>query len=1061
MSTTMNNCYLSKKAVCPFWLALLFFLLPSAVFSQSPQQLLEQGRQSYRNDQLDSALFYYDQAYRIDDPNIKIQAVEGQIKVAVLKTELEKADSLIRIGDELAENGDIDLKYWCEYKTAKGEYFRKNSQFEKALKQHQEVVRKSAGLQDGNLIHAYALYYTALTFERLSAYDSSLIYVDRAYTIFQQELDSTDIRFSNIYNGMGACYYRANRFEEAKQYYLKAKNIAEEKLGPVSSDLAFCLNNLSSISRAEENYEQAIHYSEQALKIFRALGDEQGVSSAYYALGVYHYFLGDYGRTKDYMEACIDIREKLFDPNHYLLIGPHEVLGIAHEESGDYGKTLHYLSKVRPKIKANYGSGSLVEGFNYENTAICFKNIGRMDSALHYIKKANRIIPNQLPSNDYSVFTHFFSYASILFEIDRLDEALSILKRSSRIGEALGLENSSEYAMNLALQGLIEAEKKNWTAAESSFQRALDRIRLSKEQELAFQLSPNTLNILHEYIQFLITKYKATADPNVLERFKDFSQLYLDLSDNFRKQFNDPYTKSVLIKDNARAYKYIIGMYAQLYRHTGQSAYLNAAFNFSEYGRTCLLRDLQDEKIQSYAGLPDSVLAKERSLRKEMSRLNQQLLEKPENEEVKKKLFASKEAFNDYVEKMLETHPKYYDLRFNSKMPGLEEIRTQLKERENLVEFMQDDTAYYALVINKNQNELLHLGSQEQVNQRVQGWKKAVISRDKKALDNSGHQLYRQLWRPLEGVLDGDRITIVPSGPLFYLNFEALPVGDSFLVHRYTITYALSLSVQFSSDQEKKDGPLIAIAPGFEEEIKKEYEAQLDSLELPDEDYLRTVRQPWSLKLAQKLKNKFTRRAYTGLEATESKIKDNIKEGKILYFGTHAIADPSDPLRSKLVLAKAPGEQQEDGYLHAYEIYGIPLQANLAVLNACESGLGELQEGEGMISLAYSIHYAGCPSTVMSLWKVDEKISTRITEDFLNNLAQGLSKSEALRQAKLDYLKTASPELQHPFYWAGMVLMGQDGEVELKGKSLKWPFFVGVGLLILMAVILGFRKKLK
>ncbi|MEZ4949999.1 MAG: CHAT domain-containing protein [Saprospiraceae bacterium] len=91
----------------------------------------------------------------------------------------------------------------------------------------------------------------------------------------------------------------------------------------------------------------------------------------------------------------------------------------------------------------------------------------------------------------------------------------------------------------------------------------------------------------------------------------------------------------------------------------------------------------------------------------------------------------------------------------------------------------------------------------------------------------------------------------------------------------------------------------------------------------------------------------------------------------MLYFGTHAIADAEDPLRSKLVLAK--DFEGEDGYLHAYELLGLPIEADLAVLNACESGLGNIQKGEGMISLSYSLQFAGCPSTVMSLWKVDEK----------------------------------------------------------------------------------------
>ena len=190
---------------------------------------------------------------------------------------------------------------------------------------------------------------------------------------------------------------------------------------------------MSSISRAEENYREAIAYGEQALKIFRALKDESGISGVYYSLGIYHYYLGDYGRAKDYMEACIRIRERLFSPQHIALIGPYEVLGIAHEESGDYEKTLFYLRKGLEIIVANYPTGSVRQGFNYENIALAFKSNKQLDSALHYMQLAHTILPQQLPKNDYSMAVHFFSYANILYQLDRLREADDMLQKSNAV----------------------------------------------------------------------------------------------------------------------------------------------------------------------------------------------------------------------------------------------------------------------------------------------------------------------------------------------------------------------------------------------------------------------------------------------------------------------------------------------------------------------------------------------------------------------------------------------------------------------------------------------------
>jgi CHAT domain-containing protein len=1032
---------------------ILLLLIPFLSFSQSPQELLEKGREYYSQDQLDSARLFYNQAYQQGSPDIQIQSIGGLISVSLLRSELAAADSLMAIGDQLMEKKDLGLEPLCYYLIRKGEYFRSSSQFQKALAQHQAVIRLSTELPASSLIYADALYYTALTFERLSEYDSSILYIDRAYDMYKQELDTTSVKFGNIYNGMGACYYRVNRYEEAKRFYLKSKEIAETQVGPVSTDLAMVLSNLSSISRAEEDYHQAIAYSEQALKIYRALDDEGGISGAYYSLGVYHYFLGDYGRTKDYLEACIEIRERLYNPNHYSLIGPYEVLGIAFEENGDYEKTLDYLKKARPIILHNFGPGSINEAFNYENTSICYKNIGQLDSALYYMQWSNQIIEPLLPENDYSMAVHYFNYANIHYLLNNFEQARFFLKKSATINQNLGLDNSSEQAQNLGLQALMLAEEKNWPRADQLFAKALTLVQLPESpqgQEMAFQLGPNSLWLLNEYSDYLYRKYKSTQQEEVLRQFEAYSKTYLELSDRFRQQFIDPYTKSILIKDNAEVYNRNIGIYNELYRQTSRPDYLNAAFNFAEYGRTCLLRDLQDDKIESYAGIPDSVLQKEVYLKKEISRLNQQLLNEPNAPDIKKALFETKEALNQHVQRTLQSNPRYYDLKFNSNMPTLEEVQAQMSEKEVLVEYMQDDTAIYALVIRPDFSELTYLANRSDIERAIKDWKSQIV-RQAGTLQTSGAYLYQKLWQPLETHLTTEQITIIPVGALFYLNFETLPLGEEskrFLIHQYNISYALSINIHFSEDQQRKKGTVIAVAPGFEENIKQPYRQQLDSLERVDEEYLQTVRQPWSLRMVKKLERQFANQVYTGLKATESNIKESIQKGKVLLFGTHAIADSEDPLRSKLVLAKEIGEQKEDGYLHAYELYSIPLEAELAVLNACESGIGSLQAGEGMISLAYSIHYAGCPSTVMSLWKVDEKISTQITESFMQYLSKNYSKSEALRQAKLDYLESAEPILQHPFYWGGMVLMGKDGELEVKKNQNYWYWVLGVGLFL-------------
>jgi tetratricopeptide (TPR) repeat protein len=269
---------------------LLLVICAIQLQAQSPAQLLKLGRKSYDYDQGDSAKYYYSKAYEITDSNIKLGAITGLTRIALLAADLPAADSLIKLGEKL-QIEKLDRKIVLPFEIVKGVYFKKNSDFKTALAIHKKAVAKSANWQDGIVIYADALFQTALTFERLSKYDSSIAYVDKAYALYQQNLEATSIRFAEIYNGLGVCYYRANDFQKSKEFYLKSKWVCEEKLGPLSSDLALCLSNLANISRAEENYQEAIDYSEASLKIFTAINDKEGVSGAYYSLGVYYYFL--------------------------------------------------------------------------------------------------------------------------------------------------------------------------------------------------------------------------------------------------------------------------------------------------------------------------------------------------------------------------------------------------------------------------------------------------------------------------------------------------------------------------------------------------------------------------------------------------------------------------------------------------------------------------------------------------------------------------------------------------------------------------------------------------
>lgn len=1015
-------------------------------------QSLREARSLYQQGQTDSAGLIYQLLVQANDPAIRMQAITGLARMALTKNNLSAADSLLRMVEGNLDPQSVPLTTRLRLQTVRGEYYRANSQFAKALATHAAVERQSRSLPDSTLVRAYGLYYLALTWEKLTEYDSALVYADRAYAVFQEQLTSDDQRFSSIYNGLGACYFRANQLVKAETFFQKAARMAEQASGSASDDLARCLNNLSAVYRMREQYQKAVQTAERSLQISLHTGDRNGEAGTRYSLAIYHYYLGDYGRARQYLEDCIAIRRQLFPPTHASLIGPYELSVVVLEEAGEYDQMLPILRQARRIIRANYPPGSILEGFNYENVANAFLSLQQPDSALYYVERAHAILPRQLPANDYALAVHYYIYAFILQQTGQLTAAEKFLSQSEDIYRVLRLNNSTENAQNQVLRAQLAVAKKQWPLAERLFAEAIDQIRLPRAE--VYRTTPEALIVLQEHTAFQFQRYRELGAPDALQAFARAAYNYQLVSQGIRQQFTDPYTRSILAKNNAETYRSLIGMYAWLHRdNNGQ--YLESIYTLSEYSRAAQLRDLNDLRVDRFARVPDALLRREKTLRKTINQAQAQYLDQPVAA-TQQAFLAARDTLEVHIDLVRRLYPDYFALRFQPDVPSLEEMQQFLPPQTSIIQFTRDDSLYYGLVITSARVRLFPLQRVDSVNYLIGRWREA-LQRQSNETQMLGRKLYDHLWSPLSDALMGEHIIVSPTSAIYYLNFELLTDGqDNYLLQGYRFSYTPALSLLIAKKATPDARESLAVAPGFSEQVKQAYRRQQPPF---DEQYLKATRQPWSLRLARKLRQDYGFRALTESQATEQQLKQKLTHSRLIYIGTHAIADGQDPLRSRLVLAKGPPTDSTDGYLHAYEWYGLPLQADLTILNACESGIGALRDGEGMISLAHSIHYAGCPSTALSLWKVDEKTSTQITEKFIQYLHKGFSKSQALQQAKLDYIQEASPLSQHPFYWGGMILMGQDGVVYPAGKARpQWWYLLPLILFIGYILWLENRK---
>jgi len=208
---------------------------------------------------------------------------------------------------------------------------------------------------------------------------------------------------------------------------------------------------------------------------------------------------------------------------------------------------------------------------------------------------------------------------------------------------------------------------------------------------------------------------------------------------------------------------------------------------------------------------------------------------------------------------------------------------------------------------------------------------------------------------------------------------------------------------------------------------------------------------PKARQLVKNMASFFKGKVNINEEATKANFLKDTLDYQILHLAMHGKLNDQYPLNSHLLFSKNKKEIKEDDYkLYASDLYLHELNADLTILNACETGTGELRKGEGVMSLSRAFTYAGCPSLMMSLWSIDENPSARILEIFLKSVKKGNQKDKALQQAKLDYLDNTSTIYSHPYYWAGLVLTGNTEAMEFKStlSGLWWAlglFFVFFG----------------
>jgi len=277
------------------------------------------------------------------------------------------------------------------------------------------------------------------------------------------------------------------------------------------------------------------------------------------------------------------------------------------------------------------------------------------------------------------------------------------------------------------------------------------------------------------------------------------------------------------------------------------------------------------------------------------------------------------------------------------------------------------------------------------------------------------HEMFTFLIKPFTGQMS-KRIVIIPDGTIGLVPFEMLTEeSGQYLVEHSAISYAFEyVTYQLISDRSGKQLEVYCLAPQYPMKESKEKEVTRGSF----------YHLPFAKMEVDSIRNLFGDRAMTSQSSDKVEWEKNLSSSTIFHYAGHAIIRGD---QSYLALNSQGDEKQQ---LTSSEIGLMHHPLDLVVLSACETGLGKIEQGEGIRSLGRSFMEAGAQATIISLWNVNDKSTALIMTDFYKQLKAGLPKDEALRQAKLNYLQNATSKYSHPYFWAAFIPAGDMSTLE-------------------------------
>jgi CHAT domain-containing protein len=782
---------------------------------------------------------------------------------------------------------------------------------------------------------------------------------------------------------IGELEHYFENLQEALRSYLEAMRIQPESRLP-DSVLFKPLLYSGLIYYNQSNLDSAIYSFKEAEKIQERYGNKLSEKERLYnVFGVLYYETGNYLQARNYIEKALEVLPR--DHPYYkdLYINYQINLGQISLKLEDYDRANRIYQQILP--------------LNI-NTQEILHNIGLINLYLGSAKKALGYF-RQVKFNSQKDIRLYTNTGNAFLNLEETDSALYYFQKALAV--PVPLNNTTSISVGntyKSLGDLYLAKQQNFEAARY-YQKSITHFYPSFN-DTSIKANPQTFSGIFSYIN-LFHAITGKADAfNALYRATTNISWAIEELNAYRSAFElVDYVEKVYDSDEARLFlnkiKYVvhnkpIKAAFELHLLTHDKKYLGNLYYFDQKNKASVLSFHQQRN--STATVNPRIL----SLKRDITRLSIKAATITDSTE-----FANinKDIRDKEIELGRLQEQAGREIQWNERLPDIADIQKKILDKNTaLVSYHIADSLLYILLITDDEFRVERKKMPDKFGNDL--FSLVTSLHVPEAAGSNTSKWFSTLIPALNE--DISRLIIIPDDELNYFPFESLVDKEGkYLLSKYAVQYQYATALLKKDKFDYNSLRQTSFAP-----FSNFSNDSFDQLDVSEEEI-----------------RDLPGKKYIGANATKAQFIQDVSHTGIFHLATHASAN--DSTEKTAYIAFYPSTA--DYLLFAREIYSLDLKkTRLVILSACETGSGELEKGEGVMSLSRAFAYAGCPNVITSLWKADDASTSYIMKRLHYHLAKGAPIDKALAEAKRDYLADdkINPRRKVPAYWANLVFIG-------------------------------------